>query len=493
MTQITLCDINIRHRVSGAPGVLYLGTSEFTTGAGDNPASTIYMPLLINFPVIEAALFGPARTRGRSSISAGNIVINALDGSLDYLRDWIFEAVLIRDGDASKTIGEFETVLTGRCGLPFIRVEQIEVPIRDMLAGFQKPLSETVYLGTNSGTSGNEGLETDLKGQLKPVTLGKCLQVPLSPANAADQRYQFHDGAASEIIEAYGNGSPLPKTDDAANGLIRFTGNIDGLNLTADVRGKLADGAYISKAADLIAHIATSRAGVTAVNAADVAVLNTFCPQELGAFYTSSIQCADAADFIASSVGAWYLPNALGELRMGRLTPPAIGPAVVLQGWMFTGGDLQVLQSADPEGGQIAWRVTVRGRKNWRTADRGQLAGVLSDERMAELTSEWRNAVAEDAAVKVNYPDAVEISIDTALSAQTGMQAEAARLLAIYSQPQQWLRIYPGSDHVKGVECGMVVGLQYDRFGLENAPNFVVMRMVRGGAHVEMDLWRVVA
>ncbi|MEQ1890828.1 MAG: hypothetical protein ABL951_16890, partial [Alphaproteobacteria bacterium] len=309
---------------------------------------------------------------------------------------------------------------------------------------------------------------------------------------AADQRYQFHDGAAFEIIEAYGNGSPLPKTDDAANGLVRFTGNIDALNLTADVRGKVVSGAYISRCADLIAHIAISRAGISAVNAGDVAALNAVCPQELGAFYDQSVQCADAADFIASSVGAWYLPNALGELRMGRLTPPVSGPAVVLRPWMLTGGDLQVLQSGDPEGGQIVWRVTVRGRKNWRVADRGQLAGALSDERMAELTSEWRNAVAEDSAVKANIPDAVEITLDTALTAQADMQAEAARLLAIYSQPQQWLRIYPGADHVRGVACGMVAGLEYSRFGLENAPNFVVMRMVRGGAHVEMDLWRVV-
>ncbi|MEQ1890102.1 MAG: hypothetical protein ABL951_13135, partial [Alphaproteobacteria bacterium] len=165
MTPITLCDIHIRHRVSGVQDVLYLGTSAFATGAGDNPASTIYMPLLSSFPVIESRLFETARTRGRSSISAGNIVIANLDGGLDSLRDWIFEAVLIRDGNGSIPVGEFETVLTGQCGLAFFRVEQIEVPIRDMLAGFQRPLSDTVYLGTNSGTSGNEGLENDLKGQ----------------------------------------------------------------------------------------------------------------------------------------------------------------------------------------------------------------------------------------------------------------------------------------------------------------------------------------
>ena len=491
MTLIALCDLTLKHRVSLESRVLRLATSPFITGAADIPANTAYAPDMTEFPVIEASLFGPARTRGRSEISAGSLVLNNMDGRYDNLIDWVPGDLVIRQGDAGGPVSGLATILTGKAGQAVLRGESVEILVQDFLAGFARGLAETVYLGTNSGTSGNEGLSTDIKGQLKPVALGKCLQVPLVPANAAGQRYQFHDGAANQIIEAYGNGSPLPKTDDAANGLITFTGNIDGLNLTADVRGMGAGAAYISSAANLIQHIAMTRAGVLAVNAEDVAELNIQCPQELGAFYNAPVTCGEAADFIAGGNRVWYAPDATGVLRMGRLTPPATSPKAALRPEMLTGGAIQILQSGDPEGGRIVWRVTVRGQKNWRVAERSALAGSLTDERMAELTAEWRSVTAEDAAIKAIYPDATEISIDTALTSLADMQKQANELLAIYGKPQQWLRVYPGEEFIRGVACGDVVSLTYPRYGLSLGAWFSVMRLLRRGAFVEMDLWRV--
>lgn len=517
---VTAIEISAKPPGGGAATIIRAGTAH---GIGLRDGEREDFPaLLLAHPTFEFGIFAAGRLDGPTVTDFGSLTLNNTGSRFDALEGlvgghWTVTAweLTIEGDDALMEVlplGDLDAidpVFSGSCGTPRRSLSAFEIPLRSPLRGFDRPLETDTFPGTNDGTEGDRG-EAALANQVRPTTLGYCLHVPAPASNAPAHRHQVNDGPIEEIVDAYLNGDTAAHTTSLATGIYTYSVNPADLVRSADVRGDKTGGVYRSTAGDLIALLATTRAGVASVDAADLATVNASCPEEVGFFAATRTTARAAADYLARGGKVYYLTDPLGVLRMGVLSAPAGPPVVELEKAhlqrIVDDGDLEIvpiaqhasIEEADPaslgdDGGLPIWRVVVRGRRHWVGGlAANQIAQILDADTKEELRQEWREAVAEAPEVKVAFPDAAQIVIETGFTDLAHMQAAANLELAIRRWPQQLVRIRTADRYLAPWLLGKTVSLKHPRYGLSAAPLFRVMRRMRQAGSSTLDLWRPV-
>lgn len=476
--------------------------------------------LVSGHPSFEYGIFAPGRLDGPTAADFGTVRLNNRSGRHDALDAYVggVWAVLawqldLPPGDPmfAGDLDVIEPIFAGAAGVPTRGLGAIEIPLRSPLRGFDRALEDETFPGTNAGASGNGG-EPALANTVRPTTLGYCLQVPAPAANEVAKRYQVHNGPIEAIDGAYLNGEVAAHTVDLASGIYTYTVGTGSLIRSADVRGDKAGGVYRSTAGSLIAHLATTRAGIASVDADDLAAVEADRPQQVGFYAGGRATVRQAGDFLVRGAQLYYLVDPLGALRMGVLSAPAGPPAVSLRQSQLRrvsgDDDIELLRIAphgaivrdDPaslaeDGGMPVWRVVVRGMRHWvGSLSDDQIAAGLDDETRSDLRQEWREEASEDPAVKAAWPDAGEIVLETGLTSRVDMLAAAARELAIRKWPQQLARVSVADRYLRdaGWLIGKTISLTHPRYGLSAGVLFRVMRRVRSAGVSTLDLWRPV-
>lgn len=100
----------------------------------------------------------------------------------------------------------------------------------------------------------------------------------------------------------------------------------------------------------------------------------------------------------------------------------------------------------------------------------------MSEARRAFLASEWRDAVAEDAAVKNAYPLAQEIVEETLLVDATAAAAEATRRQGVRSiLRHRYEAVLALTPETLTLDLGDVVTVTHDRYGLSSGALYRVI------------------
>jgi len=113
--------------------------------------------------------------------------------------------------------------------------------------------------------------------------------------------------------------------------------------------------------------------------------------------------------------------------------------------------------------GVPAWSVTVQYARNYTTQI--DVAGSAA-RTTAWLALEYRKASTENAAIKVPWPHADELSFDTGLVNEPDAVAESQRRLALYGVRRLTLDVDVPVSELGTVDLGDVVALDTPRFGL---------------------------
>jgi hypothetical protein len=232
-----------------------------------------------------------------------------------------------------------------------------------------------------------------------------------------------------------------------------------GANAAARTAGQLF-AAVLQRAGKL----AGSTAGT--YSAADVTALDAVNSAVLGDWISEEETFADVLDRIANSVGAWWGIDRNGVYRIKRFEAPS-GTAVAT----ITANDLlrplmRVTLQGDDSKGIPTWRTKVQYQKNY-TVQASGLAGAVTDVRRAFLAQEYREAIAEDATVKITHLLAVESIYPTLLASATDAATEAARLQTLRGALRHaYDATVPLNDDYATVDLGDVVTLQHNRYGL---------------------------
>lgn len=142
--------------------------------------------------------------------------------------------------------------------------------------------------------------------------------------------------------------------------------------------------------------------------------------------------------------------NSATMFNIGRLDMPS-GSAVATYDFDDAiGGNPERIESGDDSKGVPSWKINVQYDQLGVVQKASDLFGQVVENdpvRVAYLSQEWRQASASNASILTKWPNAPEITIDSRLTTQAAAQAEANRLLAIYSaQRDIWRITVPMSD-----------------------------------------------
>ncbi|MEO3389506.1 hypothetical protein, partial [Mesorhizobium sp. CAU 1741] len=388
-------------------------------------------------------------------------------------------------------------------------VEQVEfswtdarVLIRDRLAELDVEHQDNLFAGTtiSGGMDEAEGTADDLKDRPKPLTYGRPLLAPGVAANRFDNIFGFGADGLDAFEDVRDSGVLLTAsgTNHAtvaalrgatitagqyhtclAEGLLRTGSTPDG-ELTARPVEKSSSA---DRTAAQIAKRMLERKGfVEGVNflAADIAALDTLNDAEIGYFMPpQDATTLVAVQHVLGSIGATIVPDRLGVYRMFRLDPATGFPVLTIttaEALEVSGGrGIQLLRTGDQGKGVPAWRVTVRYGYNWQVFNRNDLDVDTTEAFMAFASQEWREAIAEDEAVKAVHKLASDLVYETYLTQGAAATTEAVRLKDMHSVARDRFLVPVKSYLAEQVELNSVVRLQMPRFGLNAGKDFRVI------------------
>ena len=436
---------------------LRVSTCGYVTSPTDTPANAIYIGCVSDPGTFEASLFGAGRTMGQSEVGYGDITLINADGALNAWIGYSFNGrrfVVRRIASQFSIYSTAEIVMTGT--LQALDADDARTSLRlriyDRRLVLDKPLQTVRYAGTT--TSGGPTAEgnVDLKDSVKPLVFGKAWNVPATKVNPFDLIYQVNDGPVSSIV-AYDGGAPLdPAADYASIAALQGAAITPGTFATCktlglfrlgwqpefDVTADVTEGATLAERypAAIVARI-LAKMGLTPADYGSVsfAAMDVSAPMECGIYIDDERTALAVASDILGSVGGAMFPDEFGVFQVGRVIAPASPAIAITENNVLRGGDggsVTIVTNPDTDGGVPAWRIVVQYRHVWRVQENSQLAGCVSEDMRTFVGTEWRDEVAENAAIKVRNLLSPEITIQTALSSQANAQSEASRHLALY-------------------------------------------------------------
>ncbi len=381
-------------------------------------------------------------------VGAGQLRILNGDGALSYLPGCAIGAVEVRRGRDGLWWRDWSPVMRGRGEVPQPslsrqQARRITLDLYDPRGALDDLVETRTYGGTNAGATGYDGTPEAGKGNGVPLCLGAPPNIPAIPVNAISRTWQwdagpadgmtaFWDGGAaagmSFVASSSGagfDGVSLSATQyalDVPRGLIRLGGTL-GNQVTFTARGRRdAGGAAITTAPQAI-RWALGKRGTGSIGTTLAAWANA---APIGAWWPAAPSYREVIALLQRSAGGVAVPDALGAWQAVVIDVPGT-PVITL-----TEGQILDIGVDDPSLAVPTWQVTVKGRRNHQVLARSsQATSVRDTDRGSWLAEEWRQAVAASAATRARWPDARPVEIETALTAQSDMEALAARLLAV--------------------------------------------------------------
>jgi hypothetical protein len=481
--------------------------------------------------LVEKSMYGESRITGQTPVGKSAIVINNADGEHDDILEYSFDGQVAYINERLRTTFASDGVLkTFTVEQPTADGDNIVFQCREFLHSLDYTMLEEVYDGSNAGSPfvGIEGTASDIKGQNKPIVIGQVRNI--TPVLVNDILYIYQvDGQRGLLtgwaMTVFDKRSPLTagavyvsQADMEANapalnqyrvwpagGCFRL-GSVPVGRITADVLNPpFASGT--SNLADAVAKISINFV---------VAARCYFTNNGTAGIYAQDGRTSLAAlQEVLESVNGFATMGATPTLSFGsglqsawasHLTDPASLPfsagvnTITVTEDVIVKGTLQRIAAQEYSRGLPVWRVNVRYQKNYTVMNETDLAGVAAEDQNF-CKQEYRVAVADDASVKTQWPQAAELTFTSIFDTEATAQAEADRLLALFSVRRQMFKFKVSAEYVRGevsdvraknyFQLFCRVNLTVNRYGLEAGKLFVVTGMVEDFQNdlYELTVW----
>lgn len=457
--------ITVLLEAESSAGPRYASTSGYVSAHDDaTTANRAYPDWLIGVPEIRDEL--PDGLFGRSNVGWSETVISNPSGVRDAWLDeaWDGRAVRLLVGASHWTLAEFLPVFVGvTTGLQADGDGNLRLQLRDPREALNGPAQEALL---TSGPSVNDP---------RPITMGQVFNIEPPVIDTALHRYETHDTSVISIDDVRVGGLTVSHTGAPVNGTFDLGVSPAG-RVTADVT------ASPSTASLMLQEIAT-RAGFTAFDAAALTAFAAAAPQALGLYVGERRNAIDVLDDIASSVGAWWGINALGELTAAVAD---IGtPVLTLSADDLAFDGVELTEVVLP-----VWRVRIGYRRNWSVQSDGLFAAVAETDRQ-RFGREYDVAEASDGTIRTLHPRASDPDVaETLLVGGGDAQTEAARRLALFGVQRRFYRAVC-TRRAWQLRAGQTVRVEYPRFGLDAGVDLLITRVSRrlDSRITELTLW----
>lgn len=479
--------------------------------------------------LIERTMFGPGKLRGAAPVASGAIVLSNADGELDSILTESFDGqpFYVYEVDPD-TLEVTYTLRNGFLEQPTYDESTITFQCRDALHALDIDLLTTKYAGTNALPAGVEGTADDIGGTPKPVLLGTCKNVTPVQVNTSKKIYQL-DGVRGfatgytlavydkrAVVTQDGAGDYTSQADMEANnpaagqyrvwpagGMFRINFTPAGA-LTCDVTNP-ADAAS-GGVAQLDHVINTLSADVVGLRAPVFSLAGQIydVTPDVGIYINDTRTVLSAVSELLASAGGFistgipldgaYVASDINTCQLyepaSPFFTPLLSPILITEAELVEGTYPTLVPPSEADRGLPVWRVNVQYAKNWTVMTANDLAGVAAAD-VAYFTQEYRTASAEDATVKTDWPQALELTVTTLIVDAADATAEAQRLLDLFSVPRQRLSLRiprqvieqddqmgTGGRAPVNFVPGARITLQIPRFGLDAGKTFVVLEML---------------
>lgn len=479
--------------------------------------------------LIRESLFGPGRTRGPLEIGAGVVVLLNADGALDELRDLNFDGQFFTAQDVGTPALGGIYYTQGILEQAVFDENTVTLQVRDYRHRYDVELLTARYTGVDLSPFYAPGAWADVTDDIamspRPALYGIARN--FEPVLVDDVRliYQvdgqrgFLTGWSLDVYDArsaltqgadYADEAAILATAPAAGefrvwpagGVFRLGSSPTGI-VTCDAENPPMASPYnASTVVNILRALAFGSSGH-----AYVYVDND---PAAGIYLREQISRLEAINRVVQSISAFFSyrtqpqTETLGNRPwVGQLSPPdspyytpSRDPAL-LDRSVILPGSLRQMVPGEEQRGLPVWRVNVRYRRNYRVMSATDLAGVaLADQLFC--SQEWRTASYEDAAVLGQFPDALELTVDSLIDLQADAEAEAERLFGLFGTRRRvftctvpTIAAVNQYADMNGLNVGRQVTLQYPRFGLDAGVTMIILSAELDAAddRVNLQVW----
>lgn len=393
----------------GAAITRYASNHAFVSGPAATPANIAYEDIVTGVPEYSVSM--PEQFAGHIAGSWGNIDITNENG----LRDgWLGDAfdgrpVKLLMGDAAWGRDDFRTVLVGVASdIASLSRSQLSIRLQDKTGSTSVAIQKSLIGGTTAN-----------KNRLKPLCFGECFNIEPPLITAATHEYQAHDGTVNDITDVRDGGLAVAYTKDLANGKFTLSAAPAG-RVTCDVQGAKVSGVYLTKTADIISHIITTRTALTAgdIDAAAFTAFNALCAQKVGIHIADRRNVDAVLDDLVRGVGGYWTFDRAGLLTLGRLDVPSGTTVLDLDADdILTDGISMTRRILPVETYRLGYRLNY-------AAQRDGLFGAVTEANRALYGADQQVVTAANAGITTTHllarsPDAAATTLQDAAEAQT--------------------------------------------------------------------------
>jgi hypothetical protein len=405
---------------------------------------------------------------GGASISAGNLEIENLEGSREYLRQyvWTNRPFTARVGDMRWGVADYRTIMVGQTASLAPKDERtLALHLRDMTERLNAPLTEHKL--------GGDGPNQD---SLYPLAFGECHNVTGLVTELLTR--SFHDGPMEAVKVVRSNALPVDFTSNESVGLCDITVDNQGAAVTASIQGDKFGGIYRNTIAALVQRIVTGfgksgdRYTVDDIDLDNFRDFEASHQQKVGLWVPERMNVLEACDALAGSIGARLCPTIDGKLRLLQIALPAQGSSITIHPHHIVQGTLKLVQPVDP----IA-AVKIGFCKNWtiQTGLQSDISGVVRE----MFETEWLTQTAVDDVRKLELKlEGDPAQRNTMLLRRVDARAEAARLLALWG-PGRTVYEFTGMPALMRIPVGQGGQIFNEDFGMEAGKEFQVISVSR--------------
>jgi hypothetical protein len=487
------------------------GTRPLTTKPTDTPADTEVKDRVVQPALVRRDVFDTGTTGGASRVGYGELELRNDDGALDWLNTVALDGrrlvVRVAESAAAAYPSGYQALLVATMEELEITQQSVRIRIRDRQVFTSRTVQTNRYGGTNVLPAGVDGIVSDLKGKPKPIVYGAVYNVEPPCVNTSRLIYQVNDGELRDVMAVYDSGALLGRGADYADqAALETTGPLPGtyrvwkaggmFRLGTTPAGQVTcdavEGAWPADrtAAQVFKRVLVERAGrdPSELSSADVAALDALQRATVGIYVDADTTVTQVLDRIAQSVGAWWAADVNGLIRVQRLDAPSGDPVLRLNADTIRSMTRQPLN----DNGLPVYRVTVRCVPNYTVQTNG-LVGQVSAARRARLAQPYQDGSATDTGTLDTYLLSPEKIVETALSCRSSGEAEATRLLALYGTKRDRIEVIAEANAatLAQVDLGVVVEVQYQRFGLQDGKLFRILgyQLDPVAGTVSLTLW----
>jgi hypothetical protein len=473
-------ELHLRNVSTNGEEVLTLGTSEWATQPDEVPSSTSFRGVLSQPLNFRRSIIGE-RLGINFESGQGTIVFMNTDGFYDnhidhYAADG--RDVIVRIGRKSDLFADHLVVFRGSAVDWSADHDTVNVAIRDKSFKLDVPAQPATY----AGTGGKEG-GTDLVGKRKPRCFGSPKGISPLTVDDALLTYQVHYGVLSSIAQVYDRGAALTASANygtyadlatavvspgqyatcLAEGFIRLGSSPAGVILCSAVESASRQTGSVIR--DLVLQ---SHTGLTVddIDSGSLAAIDLTADNiDYYVDPSESLSVRETVNRLAAVIGAWVGFDRKGILKAKILDAPA--GLAYNSIFNYDDGDL-IDFNRDKMPTTVwppPWRWRVANQRSFTTFE--DFAGSVSPTIRSFYSQPYRLSEVSSAEILADHPLSIDPPpIESYYSVAADAQAEASRLLAMYSSGYQIYR-FTTSRRGLHLEIGDTIMVTHPRFGFD--------------------------